>query len=241
MRGWEVLIFAGIALVLGLAYAGPPLRLSYHGLGELIVGIIFGPLVVGAAFYVAVGYITPLAWWLPIPMGLLVANVLNAHAIMDFGPDKAANRITFSILLGSQQRGYMANIVMMVLAYAAILLGVLLGQLPFASLLAFITLPLAFAFTKSLAIYVRCVTPIKEGKWSAEQAEAAKRAEAQAVAAFFPQKWMGPFGNWDRIKSFGIDWFMMRWLLSRNIVMEMVPLLALASLTPWYLEGLPWI
>ena len=44
----------GIVLVccaLGYSYQGPPFRLGYHGLGEIICFICFGPLAVTAAYY----------------------------------------------------------------------------------------------------------------------------------------------------------------------------------------------
>jgi 1,4-dihydroxy-2-naphthoate octaprenyltransferase len=212
IRGWEILIFAGIALVLGLAYAGPPLRLSYHGLGELLVGFIFGPLVVIASYFVVCARIDPIAVCASIPTGLLVANILNAHAIMDYGPDKAANRTTFAILLGSEKAGFVGSIVLMVLAYAAVAGGVVMGYLPVLSAIVVFTLPLAWKLVTLLSQYVN-----------------------KADAPFEPQWWMGPFGNWERVTGIGIDWFMCRWYLARNLVMVTVLLLALAGLTPWYL------
>ena len=32
-----------------------------------------------------------------------------------------------------------------------------------------------------------------------------------------PHWWMGPMGNWEGYKKAGIDWFLYRWLLARNI------------------------
>ena len=30
--------------------------------------------------------------------------------------------------------------------------------------------------------------------------------------------WYGPVKNWDRLRELGVDWFLVRWLLARNIV-----------------------
>ena len=33
-----------------------------------------------------------------------------------------------------------------------------------------------------------------------------------------PRWFMGPMGNFDKYRQAGIDWFLIRWLLARNIV-----------------------
>ncbi|MDR1016759.1 MAG: prenyltransferase [Coriobacteriales bacterium] len=212
LRGWPVLVFCGIALVLGFFYAAPPLRLSYHGLGELIVGLIFGPVIVLAATFISCGQVSTLAVFVSIPVGLLVSNILCAHAVMDFGPDQAAKRSTFVVLLGSPRRGYYACLVMLILVYADLLAGVAFGYLPLCALLVLLTLPLAITFLGQLRSYVN-----------------------GQDKPFTPKPWLGSFGNWTNIQASGIAWFMAKWLLARNLCMQVSLLLALASLTPWYL------
>jgi 1,4-dihydroxy-2-naphthoate octaprenyltransferase len=211
IRGWEVLIFAGCALVLGLAYAGPPLRLSYHGLGELVIGVIFGPLVVIASYFVICGHIEPLAIWASIPTGLLALNIVHTHAIMDFGPDKAAKRTTLAVLLGSQKVAALFGAAFIVLAYGTVIAGVVLGFLPVLSLLVLLTLPMAVTLVRLVLRYA-----------------------ADPASAFAYRRWMGPMERWDAIVARGIDWFMIRWYLSRNLLMAFVVILAVAGLTPFY-------
>jgi 1,4-dihydroxy-2-naphthoate octaprenyltransferase len=212
LRGWPVLLIAAAALVLGLFYAGPPLRLSYHGLGELLIGVTFGPLVVCAAFYIVSGTLTAGAVFASVPVGLLVSNIVTAHAVMDFGPDSQAHRVTFPVLLGSPQRGFWACLVMVVLVYADILAGVLLRFLPVAALLCLLTLPQAVMFLRQLWFYVR-----------------------GEDRPFIPRPWWGSFSNWSRIQAGGTEWFMAKWLLARNLCMFVSVALAVASLTPWYM------
>jgi 1,4-dihydroxy-2-naphthoate octaprenyltransferase len=206
LRGWPVLVFAGLALVLGLVYAGPPLRLSYHGLGEIVVGLIFGPLVVMAAYYVALGSIDAVAIWASIPAGLLTINILNAHAIMDYEPDKAADRVTFVVLLGSKRAGFIASVVLVVLSYLAVGVAVALGVFTPVSLIVVLTTPMAFGYLRLMLGYLRD-----------PDAPVVRRA------------WMGPMGNWELIRKVGIDWFMVRWCLARNLLVAFVLLLALAN------------
>ena len=214
LRGWEVLIFAGITLVLGLSYAGPPLRLSYRGFGELVIGFLFGPMLVTAASLLVSGQITPLALFCAIPVGLLVTNIVHTHAVMDYGPDLAAQRKTLPILLGSERAGITVSIIFVLLAHLSLLVGIILGFLPIASLLIVVTYPLSFVFIKLAIDYVN--KDVEEFK-------------------FTPQKWMGNFGNWEGYKKDGIAWFMARWLAARNLVMQVTLVLAIAAFTPWYL------
>jgi 1,4-dihydroxy-2-naphthoate octaprenyltransferase len=211
IRGWEVLIFAGCALVLGLAYAGPPLRLSYHGLGELVIGVIFGPLVVIASYFVICGHIDSIAVWASIPTGLLALNIVHTHAIMDFGPDKAAKRTTLAVLLGSQKLAAFFGAAFIVLAYGAVVTGVVLGFLPVLSLLVLLTLPMAVELVRLVLRYA-----------------------ADHASTFTYRRWMGPMERWDAIVARGVDWFMIRWYLSRNLLMAFVIILAVTGLTPFY-------
>ncbi|MCL2403053.1 MAG: prenyltransferase [Coriobacteriia bacterium] len=216
LRGWEVLIFAGITLLLGVFYAGPPLRLSYRGFGELVIGFIFGPVLVTAASFLVSGQVTLLALFCSVPIGLLVANIVQIHAVMDYKPDLEADRKTLPILLGSERAGVVVNVIFVVIAQGSILAGIALGVLPIAALLAVFTYPLTLVFIKLALDYV-------------------KNKEGAKEAAFEPQKWMGNYGDWDNYKKGGLDWFMARWLTAQNLVMQTTLFLAVAAFTPWYL------
>src|SRR5437016_1205244 len=54
-RGWPVVAFALAGFVLSVAYTAPPLRLKKRGLGEPTVLVVWGPVMVGGAYYAAVG------------------------------------------------------------------------------------------------------------------------------------------------------------------------------------------
>jgi 1,4-dihydroxy-2-naphthoate octaprenyltransferase len=205
-RGPVVLAFAGATLLLGVAYSGPPLRLSYHGLGELITGFIFGPLVVVASYFVALGRIDSQAIWASVPAGLLTVNILNAHAIMDFGPDKAANRTTLVVALGSRWAGLWIGEVLIVASYASVVAAVVLGVFPLAALAVFATVPLAVEFSRLMVQYLN-------------------HPEVDAE----PKRWYGPMGAWERITKSGIGWFMVRWYLARNLLAAFVLTLAVAN------------
>ena len=194
-RGLNILWFILILGFLGLEYSGAPLRLSYHGLGELTIGFIFGPLAMTGVFYAACGVFDPLIVVLSVPIGLLVANILYVHSILDYEPDKKIGKRTLAVLLNNKRWMLVALFLILFIPYATIVYGILRGFVSPWYWLLFLTLPMAISLFYLMMEFVR--DPKKE---------------------FTPKFWMGPMGQWKRISESGIQWFMIRWYLSRNLI-----------------------
>ena len=207
--------FIGLGFVLGVMYSGPPLRLSYHGFGEVVVGIVFGALIAIPAYYVCTARIDASIIWASVPAGLLTMNIVNTHAIMDYESDKAANRITFVLLLGSKMAGFWVDVILLVASYACIVVGVLLGTLPITTLLVLVTIPVAVDFLRLVRLYV--TNPEREET---------------------PRWWMGKFTLWEAYRQAGIEWFMLRWAFARNLLIQFVMILAVTNLLGfnWYMH-----
>jgi 1,4-dihydroxy-2-naphthoate octaprenyltransferase len=203
--GWLALLTA----VLGLSYSGAPLRLSYHGWGEMLIGVMFGPMLMTGVFYAASGTFDRSVLFVSIPVGLLVANIVYTHAIMDYEPDKEVGKMTFAVLLKDKKRMLFFLLLLLLTAFALVISGVISGYLSPYYLLSLITLPLAAGLFYLMIEFTR-----------------------NPDRTFTPRFWMGPMGDWTRIQAAGIDWFMIRWLLARNllsffcIIMTVVSLIA---------------
>ncbi len=65
--GWVVLAFGLVGAFLGLFYSTPPIRFVKRGIGEIIIGVSFGFLMVVGSYYVQVQIPIALAWPLIIP------------------------------------------------------------------------------------------------------------------------------------------------------------------------------
>lgn len=99
--GPNTLWFAGAA-VLGLyAYTGPPFNLKYRALGEAVIFVVFGPLLMAGAAYTQVGRCPALVLLLSVPVGLVTTGVLLGNNMRDADEDEAAGIRTLGLMLGT--------------------------------------------------------------------------------------------------------------------------------------------
>jgi 1,4-dihydroxy-2-naphthoate octaprenyltransferase len=147
-----ILLLAGIGLFTSLFYTGRPLCLASRGLGELVVGINFGPVLVAAGYYVQAGAFPPAALLTSLPMMLLVMAILLVNELPDYAGDRAAGKRTLIVRLG-RRRAAIVYIAVVAASYLGIIAAVAAGQLPALALIALGTLPLAAAAAANVRRY----------------------------------------------------------------------------------------
>lgn len=205
-RGINILYIALIGGFLGISYSGWPFRLCYHGYGELVIGLMFGPLLMIGMQYAAAGVFDAKIILVSIPVGLLVTNILFSHSIMDAIPDAKMGKMTFARLLAKPKLILFFSSLLNFLPFVIIALGVAFGILHWAYLTIFVLLPMAIYLVHSLVQFVYHKTIVIK-----------------------LQPWMGPMGAFDKYREIGIDWFMLRWLLARNLVTFFCLILAIVN------------
>ena len=206
-RGNVILLFAAITGIIGVFYSGAPLRLSYRGLGEIVIGMMFGPMLMAGVFYAACGVFDGAVFFVSVPVGLLVANIVYSHAIMDYEPDRLVGKMTFAVLLKSKRMMLYCLFFLLMLTFSVLVSGVLSGYLSPYYLFSLLTVPMAVSHFRLMIEFVR-----------------------DPNRSFTPRFWMGPMGNWPRIQAMGIDWFMIRWLLARNLLSLFCIILMIVSI-----------
>jgi len=195
--GAFILILALIAGFLGYSYSGAPLRLSYHGLGELTIALMFGPLLMSGMYFSAtLSPVPPEVWIISIPMGLLAANILYIHAVLDLAADKSIQKKTLAVVLNSKLKMNLVLCGFIGLPYDGIIFGVIFKFLSPWYLTTLITLPLAFYLLISVLKFQESPQEPVEKKW-----------------------WMFPLGDWELYQKYGVDWFMLRWISARNLLL----------------------
>jgi 1,4-dihydroxy-2-naphthoate polyprenyltransferase len=140
-RGWPVIVLGVVGLIGGWGYTAPPLQYKFRALGLPLVFVLFGPLSVIGSYYVITGTFDWSALWVSIPVGLLVTAILHGNEWRDISEDARSGGVTFSIRVG-RKTAHAGYLWLVVGAYIALGLAVVLEQLPVQSLLALFSLPL---------------------------------------------------------------------------------------------------
>ncbi len=141
--GPPLLLFGLAGFLLGLLYTAPPLRLAHRGLGELAVGLAFGPVIVMGAYWVQAQRWSNQALLASIPVALLVTAILYINEFPDRPWDTRAGKRNWvtRLPLPMALAGYA---VLVGGAYLVIVAGVLAGALPTPTLLTLLTVPMAW-------------------------------------------------------------------------------------------------
>jgi 1,4-dihydroxy-2-naphthoate polyprenyltransferase len=149
-RGWPVVAFAVSGFLLSAAYTAPPLRLKKRGLGEPDVLVVWGPLMVGGTYYSAVGHLPWQVTAASLPYGLLCTAVLMGKHVDKLPWDAKEGIRTLPVILGDA-RARRATQLLMAAFYAAVVIDVAAGALPWPSVIAIGALPAAVQAWRALA------------------------------------------------------------------------------------------
>ena len=130
------------AAALGYFYTAPPLRIAYHGAGEPVTFLLFGPLAGAGTYFAQTGRVTPACLVVSSVVGLLAMAILYMHHFPQHDADKRHGKKTPVVRLGPAGAGRLVPFVL-ALPYALLASGVAAGLLPRAAWLFFLSLPFA--------------------------------------------------------------------------------------------------
>jgi 1,4-dihydroxy-2-naphthoate octaprenyltransferase len=145
--GWIVVLIGLAAVISAIAYTAGPFPLGYYGLGDLFVFLFFGLASVTGTYFVQVGKVSPAAWGMSLPVGLIIVGILVVNNLRDIETDRPAGKHTLAVILGERftKGEYLACLLAAFLSLPGLCA---LGVLPWYSLLAWATLPLAWKLTR---------------------------------------------------------------------------------------------
>jgi 1,4-dihydroxy-2-naphthoate octaprenyltransferase len=136
---WDILPIGLVGVAIILLYT--PFLTRLHGVTELIgPGLGFGLMVLGT-YVTQCGEYTIASVLVSIVAGLLVANLLLINEFPDVEADRPAGRKHLPIILGRAKAAWVYCAIC-ILAYAVIIIGVAIDELPVWALLGMLILPL---------------------------------------------------------------------------------------------------
>jgi 1,4-dihydroxy-2-naphthoate octaprenyltransferase len=156
VRGLVVLGIVALGAITGYTYTK---HLATHGIGELCVGLDFGPIAVVGSYFVQTAVIDFNPIWASIPVGLMIANILWINEVPDIKADAKAGKRTLVARMG-KSRAVRSFKVILFLTYSWVIVGVLLNLLPILSLIMLLTVPLAVKAVRSANEHVRNGRPL---------------------------------------------------------------------------------
>jgi len=148
-RGWS-LLWVGIAgALISLFYTAPPLRLVHRGLGEISVGIGFGPIMALGAYFVQAREYALEPLLASLPVGILIALILYVNEVPDRRADAVAGKRTLPVRLSKKSvvRGYELAVAVTFTLIAGFAISGLIAR---PAIIALAALPLAFPVRRAL-------------------------------------------------------------------------------------------
>jgi 1,4-dihydroxy-2-naphthoate octaprenyltransferase len=224
IHGWQaamgIVLYAVLGLIVGINYSGKPLELGFHGFGELVIGLMFGPLcMLGIqAAMTGIMFSWPM-FCMSVAIGSMVTNIVYVHSVMEVNADAELGKMTYARLLQkiasyfkrsdlqqsdlqAQRSSSSTGAILMIIfiglfalvPFIMLALGITLGWWSPWYLLTLLTLPMSIFLIHSTRLFAYGLPRNDTPRW-----------------------WMGPMGDWDNYVKAGMDWFLFRWLLARNI------------------------
>ena len=189
-RGLIVLIFMILAIISSVFY---PVSTKF-GLGEVIVGFIFGPLLINSVYFVLTGNYNINILLISVPVGLITTVLLITQSVMEYDFDKSDGKKTIPVLFGSKGNGVIAILGIILCAYITMIIISITNKNLIYILPIILTIPIAYKLIISL------------NKYSKNEPE-----------QYIPKFYYGVMENWYEIKKNNFDFFMFRFYLARNL------------------------
>ena len=140
-RGWPIVLLGLIGFIGGYFYTAPPFQYKYRALGLPLVFLLMGPLMVVGSYFAVTGTFDPNLLIVSLPVGLLVTAILHGNEWRDVAEDTRHGFTTFSAQVG-REAAHWVYVMLILGAYVAVGLAVMVGALPTLALLTLFSLPL---------------------------------------------------------------------------------------------------
>ncbi|MGH8069430.1 MAG: 1,4-dihydroxy-2-naphthoate octaprenyltransferase [Candidatus Entotheonellia bacterium] len=147
VTSWALVFFCAASLLVAYSYSAGPLPLGNIGLGQPLVFVFMGLLMVMATYYVQTATLTSQTWLAAVPVACLVTAILVVNDLRDIDADRQTGKITPVSHFGAGF-GLRAFLLLVAGAYVSVLLWVVARPALFPLLLVLLALPKAHSTTR---------------------------------------------------------------------------------------------
>lgn len=147
LRGVFILMLGILSVLAGWFYTAGPKAFAYIGLGEIVVFIFMGPVMVIGSYYVQAQAAPLHVVLLSLPIGFLVAAILHANNMRDLEGDLAKNKRTLANILGRQASKW-EYLVLVSGSFVVLVALVAIGYAPLLALLPLLVLPMGVSLVQ---------------------------------------------------------------------------------------------
>jgi 1,4-dihydroxy-2-naphthoate octaprenyltransferase len=149
MRGYPMLLLGLVGVLGGYLYSAPPFSYKYHAFGDVMIFLLFGPLMVIGTYFSLTGSYMHELWLMAIPVGCLVCSILQANNHRDITHDTEAGIKTVSSVIG-HKASKVEYFIIVLGSYVSVLTMVIFELIPIYTLIVFSALPIAIKNLKDM-------------------------------------------------------------------------------------------
>lgn len=145
--GWPLALVCLASVAVAYGYSAGPCPLGHLGLGEPLVFVFMGPVMVLSSFYVQAHTLYWPAVWLSLPVACLVTAILVVNNLRDVEEDRHSGKVTLVALWGRQPVIWLYDVLLLV-AFGSVVVLVASGVGSWVWLAPLLVLPRGVAVAK---------------------------------------------------------------------------------------------
>ncbi len=205
--GYPVIIFAALGGIFVLTYA----KWSTAGVGEIAVGLAFGPILFGGVYWVMTQSLDYEIFIIGTVVVMFTIGLLYTNALLDFDGDEVSHKKTLCHRFKDKNQAVSGFGIIYGLGYGVLSCAIFAGYLPKIFLITFFTFPLVIELIVSMLMF-------------------------NNDKNYVPKKqfWHFPFDNWTNIEGTDIASFRFRMYQARNIMIYSSILICIAKIIAVY-------
>ena len=165
-RDLTVLCIVTLCCILGYSYQGPPFRLGYQGLGEIICFVTFGPMAVSASYYSQVQHFSTISLASGILVGISTSIILFCSHFYQVKDDFSAGKRSPIVFLGTRLGSIVLKVTIIFLTFLTLFFP-MLKILSFWTFLSLFSFPIAYKLVYHVSKYHNQASKVKNSKFIA--------------------------------------------------------------------------